>query len=147
MGDYGPNSRHVEALIRRAGSIGLDDAVDLYQAHGARLVANGDDTQRRAIQHARHVATRTGRVDAYERARRDAASAFRGAQPMTQGPWLLVSQAITNAAGALVLADVLDREDLLTLLAPWRQAVGDALVPVGPGSATSSVPARLGTRR
>ncbi len=49
-----------------------------------------------------------------------------------QGPWLVVGSAIANAAGALVLEEMLDQKDLASLLGPWRQAIG-TMVPVGPG--------------
>jgi len=45
----------------------------------------------------------------------------------------MVGAAISNAAGALVLEDVLDRDAFRLLLGPWQQAIG-SLIPVGPGS-------------
>jgi hypothetical protein len=44
----------------------------------------------------------------------------------------MVGSAIANAAGALVLEDLLDKRDFLSLVGPWRQAIG-TMVPVGPG--------------
>ena len=142
MGDYGPNGRLVRQLIAEVGELSLEDAADLYRAHGARLIRQGSDPQRRAVREAARIASRIGRTPEYEAARRDAAMAFRHALPVTQGPWILVSQAVTNAAGALVLADVLDKEPLLVLIGPWRQVFG-SLTPVGPGG---GVPALAGDR-
>jgi hypothetical protein len=132
MDAYGTATKAVEQLIARAGALSLEEAADLYRAHGARILTSGSEAQRRALQHAQRVAARSGRTDAYELARHAAATAWRHALPSVQGPWLLVGQAISNAAGALVLRDLLDEKDFLLLAGPWRQAMG-ALTPVGPG--------------
>ena len=144
MGDYGPHSRLVEYLIQRAGSLSSEEAADVYVAHGTRLLLNGNDAQTLALTRARHVARSAGLLAQFERASSDAATAWRRAKPRQAGPWLLVSQAISNAAGALVLSDALDERSFQTLVGSWRQAVG-TLVPVGPGSRTTAdltVPAR-----
>jgi hypothetical protein len=129
---YGPATTLVEQLVQKAGSLTLDDAADLYRAHGAHLLIQGTEKQHLALARARRAAASYGRESEYELARRDAAMAWRRALPTTQGPWLLVNQAIANAAGALVVSDILDQKSLLQLIGPWRQAMG-SLSPVGPG--------------
>ena len=122
----------VAQLIRRAGELTLDEAADIYHARATRLLLDGHAADKRALVNAMRAALSTGRLDEYEQARRAAASAWRGALPEVQGPWLVVGAAIANAAGALVLQDVLDPKDLISLSGPWRQAMG-TMVPVGPG--------------
>ena len=122
----------VAQLIRRAGELTLDEAADIYHARATRLLLDGHAADKRALVNAMRAALSTGRLDEYEQARRAAASAWRGALPEVQGPWLVVGAAIANAAGALVLQDVLDPKDLISLSGPWRQAMG-VMVPVGPG--------------
>jgi len=85
---------------------------------------------------ARRIAGRTRQVPEYENARHAAARAWRAALPQVQGPWLIVGAAIANAAGALVLENVLDRKTFLTLAGPWQQAIG-TLVAVGPGAGSA----------
>jgi hypothetical protein len=133
MQDVASPSRAVEQLIARAGSLSLEEAADLYRAHGARLVTKGPGAMRASLLRARATAVRTGRLLEYDHARHAAATAWRHALPAVQGPWLLVGQAISNAAGALVLRDVLDAEDYQLLAGAWRQAMGFGLTPVGPG--------------
>jgi hypothetical protein len=138
---YGPATTLVEHLVQQAGMLTLDEAADLYRAHGAHLLIQGNEKQRLALARARRAAATYGRESEYELARHDAAAAWRRALPTTQGPWLLVNQAITNAAGALVVSDVLDQKSFLQLIGPWRQALG-SLAPVGPGvGARERVPA------
>ena len=91
---------------------------------------------------AMRAALSTGRLAEYEQARRAAAAAWRGALPEVQGPWLVVGAAIANAAGALVLQDELDPKDLISLMGPWRQAIG-TMVPVGPGQRSREPSSRL----
>ena len=110
----------------------MDEAADIYHARAARLLLDGTAAERRVLADARRTAVRTGRLAEYEQARHAAASAWRGALPEVQGPWLLVGSAIANAAGALVLQDVLDPKEVIALFGPWRQAIGST-VPVGPG--------------
>ena len=110
----------------------MDEAADIYRARAARLLLDGDAGERSVQVNARRTAFRTSRLAEYEQARHAAASAWRGALPEVQGPWLIVGSAIANAAGALVLQDVLDPKDVTALLGPWRQAMGST-VPVGPG--------------
>lgn len=125
-------STSLERLVRRAGELTLDEAADIYHAHATRFLIEGSAANSDALQQARRVAIRTRRLAEYEQARRAAATAWRGELPETQGPWLMVGAAIANAAGALVLEDVLDKKVYQSLIGPWRQAVG-TLVPVGPG--------------
>ena len=113
----------------------MDEAADIYQARATRLLIDGPEADRRVLVNAKRTAVRTGRLSEYEWARRAAASAWRGALPEVQGPWLVVGSAIANAAGALVLQDVLEPKELIALLGPWRQAIGFT-VPTGPGPLT-----------
>jgi hypothetical protein len=131
-------STAVEDVIRRAGELTIDEAADLYRARAMHLLIHGDASDQRAQVNAKRTAVRLGRLVEYEAARHAAASAWRGALPEVQGPWLIVGSAIANAAGALVLADELSRDDFTSLTAPWRQAFG-TLVPVGPGQTASQV--------
>ena len=132
MATYGPSNILVHRLIERAGNLTMDEAADLYQAHAARLLIQGSAAERNALRRARHLAARAGRLREYEEARHAAATAWRHALPETQGPWLLVGAAIANAAGALVIEDVLEDAPYQTLIGAWHQALG-RLVPVGPG--------------
>ena len=132
MGTYGGTSTAVAHLIRRAGELTLDEAADIYHARATRLLIDGPAADRRALVNAKRTAVRMRRLAEYEGARHAAASAWRGALPEVHGPWLIVGAAIANAAGALVLHDVLDPKEIIALLGPWRQAIGST-VPVGPG--------------
>ena len=129
----------MEYVIRRAGELTLDEAADIYHARATRLLLDGHAADKRARLKAERTAMRTQRLPEYEEARRRAASAWRGALPEVQGPWLVVGSAIANAAGALVLEDMLDQKDLALLLGPWRQAIG-TMVPVGPGQRSRERP-------
>ena len=140
MGTYGAASTLVERLIARAGNLTLDEAADIYQAHAARLLIQGAETERLGLVRARRAAIRAGLLTEYELARHAAASAWRHALPETQGPWLMVGAAIANAAGALVVNDLLDDKLFQLLTGPWSQAIGTlapispgTLIPVGPG--------------
>lgn len=135
MNQYGPNDLAVRRLIERARSLPTDDAHALLTARIAwiseREVADAENT---ALRHATSAARRSGRLAALGLARADAAAAFRLARHNEIGPWLSVASAITNAAAALVVADLLEYHDYEVLYRPWRQAVAGAeLVPVGPG--------------
>jgi hypothetical protein len=132
MATYGPSNLLVHQLIARAGNLTMDEAADLYQAHAARLLIQGPAAERLALRRARQVAARAGRLHEYEEARHAAVTAWRHALPETQGPWLLVGAAIANAAGALVIEDVLDDAPFQVLIGAWQQALG-RMVPVGPG--------------
>ena len=132
MGKYGEASSAIEYLIRRAGELTIDEAADIYHARGARLLRHGSETDRRTRLKAERIAARTGRLSRYLQARQAAVAAWRRALPAPEGPWLMVGAAIGNAAGALVLEDVLEEEDFRWLVGPWQQAIG-TLVPVGPG--------------
>jgi len=138
VGLYGTFSPAVQDLIRHAGELTIDEAADLYRARATHVLVHGEAADQRARNNAKRAAVRLGRLAEYEGARHAAASAFRGALPEVQGPWLIVGSAIANAAGALVLAAELSRRDFTALTGPWRQAIG-TLVPVGPGNATLQV--------
>ena len=120
----------------------MDEAADIYHARATRLLIDGPAADRRALVNAKRTAVRTRRLPEYEEARHAAASAWRGALPEVQGPWLIVGSAIANAAGALVLHDVLDPKEIIALLGPWRQAIGST-VPVGPGQLSHEVVPQL----
>ena len=132
METYAPARSVVERLIERAGNLTIDEAADVYQAHAARILIQGFAAERDALIRARRAAIRARRLPEYEQARHAAATAWRHALPETQGPWLAVGAAIANAAGALVIEDVLDEKVFNLLIGPWQQAIG-SLVPVGPG--------------
>jgi hypothetical protein len=133
--DYGPASSLVRRLIEQAGGMTLDDAADLYRARASHLLLKGVAADRRAAAQAERAAAAAGLAAEYERARHDSVTAWRRALPETQGPWLVVGQAVANAAGALVVNGVVDHTTFQHLFGPWRQAMG-TLVPVGPGVAS-----------
>ena len=135
MKEYGPATSLVDGLIERAGSLTVDDAADLYRARASHLLLKGVAADRHAASQAERAAAAVGLSSEYERARHDAVTAWRRALPEIQGPWLVVGQAVANAAGALVVNDVVDEKAFQHLFAPWRQAMG-TLAPVGPGVAT-----------
>ncbi len=132
MGDYGPANTLVHRVIDRAGTLTIDEAVDLYRAYGARLLIQGAEAERNALTQARRSAAVAGLEREYHEARHAAARAWRQALPGEQGPWLMVGRAIANAAGAFVVNGVLDNKQFDLLIGPWRQAFG-LLTPVGPG--------------
>ena len=129
---YGPATPSVDQLVRRAAQLTLAEVADLYDSHAARILIHGPEAQRRALARARRAAVVAGLEPEYLQARHDAATAWRHALPDGSGPWLLVGQAIVNAAGALVVYTFLDERELQLLVGPWRQAMG-SLEPVGPG--------------
>jgi hypothetical protein len=138
LSDLGPNHVAVSALINRAAMLLHQEALTLFEARAAWLETRTEGYgERDALRVATRLAARAGRMSAYEQARHDAASAFRKARHGEIGPWLSVATAISNAAGALVVADLLERRDYYLLYGPWRQAIGQSdLVPVGPGVVT-----------
>ena len=138
MGKYGSFSTAVEDLIRRAGELTYRRGGHFYRARATHVLLHGEAADERARINAERTAVRAGRLVEYQQARHAAASAWRGGLPEVQGPWLVVGSAIANAAGALVLADELNRADFTTLTGPWRQAMG-TLVPVGPGQPARQV--------
>lgn len=117
-----------------------EETSDLFQARSARTLISGSETERLALREAGRVARRTGREDAYRDAREAAAAAFRASMRGSVGPWLTVTGAISNAAGALVVQDVLDPKSFSMLFGPWQQAIGN-LMPVGPGPTPGAWPA------
>lgn len=141
MGEYGPATTLVDRLIARAHAMTMEEAVDLYRARAARLLIQGPDGERRALAQARRAAAVAGLSNEYERARHAAASAWRTSLPETQGPWLLVGEAIASAAGGLVVNDSLDDKAFQLLIGPWRQAIG-TMTPVGPGLARERIARR-----
>ena len=132
MGEYGPPITGIYALIERAGMLTIDEAADLYRAHANRILIQGSEAESLALARARRAASKSGRRTEFERARHAAARAWRHALPETQGPWLTVGAAIANAAGALIVEDILDEKAFQLLVGPWRQAIG-MMTPVGPG--------------
>jgi len=137
MGDLGPAASGIYALIERAGMLTIDEAADLYRAHANRILIQGSEAERLALARARRVASKAGRRTEFEEARHAAARAWRNALPETQGPWLTVGAAIANAAGALIVEDILDEKPFQLLVGPWRQAIG-MLTPMGPGIGTAT---------
>ena len=132
MGEYGPASTLVHRVIDRAGTLTIEEAVDLYRAYGARILIQGAEAERNALTQARRAAAVAGLEIEYHEARHTAARAWRQALPGEQGPWLMVGRTIANAAGAFVVNGVLDNKQFDLLIGPWRQAFG-LLTPVGPG--------------
>ena len=132
MGDFGRATVLVDRLIDRAATLSMEESSDLFEARSARTLISGIDAERRALVLAQRVARRSGRDEQYHRAREEAAAAFRQARQGTVGPWLTVTGAVANAAGALVVQDLLDAKAFTMLFGPWQQAIG-MLTPVGPG--------------
>ena len=132
MGDFGRATVLVDRLIDRASALSMEERSDLFAARSARTLISGSDAERRALALALRTARRTGREPEYHRAREAAAAAFREGRRGESGPWLTVTGAVCNAAGALVVQDVLDTKAFSMLFGPWQQAVG-SLTPVGPG--------------
>ncbi len=135
MSDFGSNGVAVSSLIERAARLRPDEAVSVFGARIAWFELRTDAAaEHDALRSAEKVAKRAGRLVAYGAARSAAADAFRHARRGEIGPWLSVAHAISNAAGALVIADLLDHRDYQLLYGPWQQAIGEEqLVPVGPG--------------
>lgn len=146
MGEYGPSGSGIYGLIERAGMLTIDEAADLYRAHANRILVQGSEAERLALARARRVASKAGRRPAFEEARHAAARAWRHALPETQGPWLTVGAAIANAAGALIVEDILDDKPFQLLVGPWRQAIG-MLTPMGPGAGTAPRSPALARKR
>ena len=144
MGNYGPAAVLVHRLVDRAETLTMEEAADLFRARAARTLIAGSEAERRALGRAERAARITGREEAYHEAREAAAAAFRRARHGTTGPWLTVSGAVANAAGALVVEDSLETKPFDLLFGPWQQALG-RLTPVGPGSALMLEP--VGDRR
>ncbi len=146
MLDFGPSGDLVSRLIVRAGSLLPDEAADLFRARAYYMMRYGGESERVALRRASRAAKRTGRHAAYLAARRAAAAAWRRARHGTVGPWLTVGGAVANAAGALVVEDVIDEETYTALYGPWRQALGANLMPVGPGYHAPSIGAAVPQR-
>ncbi len=140
MFDFGPNRTAVNSLIRRAATLLREEAMALFEARIAWFETRTEGyAEHDALRSAARVAARAGRQASYEQARREAASAFRTARYGEIGPWLSVATAVSNAAGALVVADLLDLRDYRLLYGPWELAIGRDLVAVGPGRAPAAV--------
>ena len=137
MREYGRPLSDLDRLIQRAGMLTIDEAADLYRAHANRILIQGSEAERLAVARARRAARKADRLPQFEHARHAAARAWRNGLPETQGPWLTVGAAIANAAGALVVEDILDEKSFQLLIGPWRQAIGQ-LTPVGPGIGTAT---------
>lgn len=133
---FGPNTSAVQRLIDRARHLSNEDAHAVLRARSSYVAVRlADDAERAALRRAVLSARRSKRTEPYDAARHAAAEAFRVARRGEVGPWLGVSAAIANAAGALVVGDMLDLEDFELLYRPWRAAThGAELVPIGPGN-------------
>ena len=132
MGEYGPATTLVGRLLDRIGHLTADEASDLFAARAYRTLDRGNEAARSAQANAARAAILSARQREYSAARRAAATAWRSGRRGTVGPWLSVGAAVADAAGALVLEDVLDARTFDTLFGPWQQAIG-RLQPVGPG--------------
>jgi hypothetical protein len=150
MEQFGPNQAAVETLIGRAARLDRAEALALFEARAAWFEARADSSvERSALQAAMRVASRSGRLNAYQAARQQAAAAFREARRGEIGPWLSVAFAVSNAAGALAVADLLGQREFQLLFGPWQRAIGERrLVATGPGKVASFGTARqrAGTR-
>jgi hypothetical protein len=133
MGDFGPASALVHRLVDRAERLTIEESADLFRARSARTLIAGSEAERSALGRAERAARVTGRTQEYHEAREAAAAAFRRARAGAVGPWLTVSGAVANAAGALVVEDTLESKPFDLLFGPWQQALG-RLTPVGPGA-------------
>jgi len=135
MISFGPNSEAVQRMIERARRISNEDAHAVLNARASFVgMRAADDAERSALRRAVVSARRSKRLEPYLAARHAASDAFRQARRGEVGPWLGVSAAIANAAGALVVSDLLELEDFEVLYRPWRSAIhGAELVAVGPG--------------
>ena len=144
MTRYGPNDDAVQQLIARARHISAEDAHAILDARMDFIrVRAADDAERAALRRVQSAARRSRRLDAYNEARHAAATAVREARHGEVGPWLSVSATIANAAGAVVMEDLLDMEDFECLYRPWRIATRRSeLVPTGPGHTPFGVPQR-----
>lgn len=134
----GPHARLVDRLCAQAEELDDRTVARLFHAWSGMNASSTDPyMERRALRVARGEARRAGRLDAFEEARSEAASRFRQAHRGEAGAGgrLGLSMAIANAAGALVVADLLDPKTFEWLYAPWRIAVEEAemLTPMGPG--------------
>ena len=138
MGDFGPAASGIYALIERAGRLTIDEAADLYRAHANRILDPGVRRPSASPWRGRAgLPPRPGGGPSSKRLDMPPRRAWRHALPETQGPWLTVGAAIANAAGALIVEDILDDKPFQLLVGPWRQAIG-MLTPVGPGIGTAT---------
>jgi hypothetical protein len=136
FGTTGPNVGLVEHLLDRVEALDPISVQRLFHAWSGLSARTHDPlTERRVLATARDAARQSGRLDAFDRARSDAAARLRHAHRGDPGPWLSLSVVVANAAAALVVADLLDAATFDWLYRPWRVAVEDAeeLEPVGPG--------------
>lgn len=132
----GPHASRVAQLVERAGELDTISVQRLFHAWGGLTASTTDPyMEPRCLRRARNEARRADRTKAFDEARTQAAERFRRAHRGDIGPTIGLSMAIANAAGALVVADLLDPETFDWLYGPWRIAIDDApdLTPVGPG--------------
>lgn len=134
----GPHASLIRRLFEQAEALDERAVARLFHAWSGMNASSSDPhMERRALRAARREARRAGRLDAFDEARNEAASRFRRAHRGEAGGsgMLGLSMAIANAAGALVVADLVDPKTFDWLYAPWRIAVeeAEALTPVGPG--------------
>lgn len=134
----GPHLSLVHRLFEQAEQLDERTLARLFLAWSGMNASSTDPhMERRALRAARREARRAGRLDAFDEARNEAASRFRRAHRGGAGGsgMLGLSMAIANAAGALVVADLVDPRTFDWLYAPWRIAVEEpeTPAPVGPG--------------
>jgi hypothetical protein len=134
MGEYGPATVLVQRLIEHAGHLTEEEAADLFRARAYRTLSHGPLEERRAHAVAARAAAIAGRTAEFRAAAQAAAAAWGRARHVSASIRLTVGVAVANAAGALVLEDVLPADAFDTLFGPWQQAIGK-LIPVGPGYA------------
>ena len=136
MGEFGPASVLIHRLIGHTEMLTPEEAADLFRARAIRQLNRNPAEERRALLDATRAARVSNRWSEYQAARHQATAAWMRARHGRPGPWLSIGVAVANAAGALVVEDLLSAESFDTLFGPWQQAIG-RLIPVGPGATFS----------
>ena len=120
---FGPQGAHVAALLERARHLTPDEASELDNARDAVPVDALDaasDAELGAARGARGAAWDAARGAAWDAARGAARDAAWGAW----GAWGAARAAALDAAGALVVRDLIPAEDYDTLTRTWRTVIG-----------------------
>ena len=112
---FGPQGAHVAALLERARHLTPDEASELDNARAAEPVDALD-----AASDAELGAARGARGAAWDAARGAARDAAWG----VWGAWGAARAAALDAAGALVVRDLIPAEDYDTLTRTWREVIG-----------------------
>jgi hypothetical protein len=134
MADFGPNSTAVARFLERIQSLEEGDALALTAAWKA-----GDERARhRATEAVQRAARDAGRIEALEEAQAAVGSWSNGwaertaPGPIEAGDVVLADvmreaiPPLIDAAGAIVVGDLIDPGDFETLAGPWRGVEGGA---------------------